>query len=214
MAGLVLPNGTSYAKEYANPLESPQSYAQYLESYDQKEALRLGVDPRFLDQAVRDSKEILGKYNELTSNEQTKLLHDMQSISVIQNSFVSSEEIQKSAPALDIAASSRSISHDYTMSLLGIDWTIYRVEGEYEYNSKGVTKKLGANGYVKRNLNPLVQTSKTSSSDEINGKEYAATVVFDYKIGPIKDLSVQIGSAYVKVYGDKNGKTGGRGWTE
>ncbi|GEM_PF-5506357 len=138
----------------------------------------------------------------------------MQSISVIQNSFVSSEEIQKSAPALDIAASSRSISHDYTMSLLGIDWTIYRVEGEYEYNSKGVTKKLGANGYVKRNLNPLVQTSKTSSSDEINGKEYAATVVFDYKIGPIKDLSVQIGSAYVKVYGDKNGKTGGRGWTE
>lgn len=98
------------------------------------------------------------------------------------------------------------------MSLLGIDWTIYRIDGTYEYNE--VVKALGAHGYVKRNLNPMVQTSRTAQYDVVDKGKYIGTAVFDYKIGPIDNLSYQLGSFYIQVYGDKNGKTGGAGWTE
>ncbi|MGZ0050067.1 hypothetical protein [Brevibacillus gelatini] len=210
--------GASGVNGAENPLATPESYAQYLSNYDKKEAIRLGVDPLYVDQAVKDAKDALEDFKALSVEDQKKLLTYMQSPSMLKQSFTDAK-VQKiesfSNPSIQQAqADTRLVHHEYTMSLLGIDWTIYVVDGKYEYDNKGPTKELGAKGYVKRNLNPLVQTSKISEYDDIDRGVYVGTAVFDYKIGPLKGLSYQIGSAYCRVTGDKDGKTGGSGWTE
>lgn len=209
--------GASGVNGAENPLATPESYAQYLSNYDREEATRLGVDPLYVDQAVQDARDALEDFKALSIEDQKRLLNYMQSPTMLKQSFTDAK-VQKresfSNSSIQPQANTRLVNHEYTMSLLGIDWTIYVVDGKYEYDKKGATKELGAKGYVKRNLNPLVQTSKTSEYDEVDRGVYVGTAVFDYKIGPLKGLSYQIGSAYCRVTGDKDGKTGGRGWTE
>ncbi|MBA4535513.1 hypothetical protein [Brevibacillus halotolerans] len=212
--------GASVAKEKENPLATPQNYAEYLANYDKAEALRLGVDPAYITEAVQDAKDALEDFKAMSTENQKKLLDYMQSPKMLEQSFTNAkvEKVQKQELISDYAmqpqASTKRVSHEYKMTLLGVDWTIYVVDGKYEYDKKGATKELGASGYVKKNLNPLVQTSKTSEYDEVIGGTYYGTAVFDYKIGPLEGLSYQIGSAYCRVTGDESGKTGGRGWTE
>ncbi|AYB37684.1 hypothetical protein [Brevibacillus laterosporus] len=209
--------GASASKETNNPLATPDSYSQYLENYDETEAIRLGVDPEYVKEAVQDAKDTLQKYKSFSYDQQRKVIELMQSPSQVQKSFTDAKIVRQEISSESLVkpqANTRSVSHEYTMNLLGIDWTIFVVNGKYEYNSKEVTKELGASGYVKRNLNPLIQTSKSDAYDDSENGKYTGTAVFDYKLGPLEGFSLQVGSTYCRVYADKNGKTGGRGWSE
>lgn len=209
--------GASASNETNNPLATPETYSQYLENYDETEALRLGVDPEYVKEAVQDAKTTLQAYKSFSYDQQKKVIELMQSPSQVQKSFTDAKIVRQEISSESLVqpqASTRSVSHEYTMTLLGIDWTIFVVNGKYEYNSKEVTKELGASGYVKRNLNPLIQTSKSDAYDDSHKGKYTATAVFEYKIGPLEGFSVQVGSTYCRVYADKDGKTGGRGWSE
>ncbi|MED0736357.1 hypothetical protein [Aneurinibacillus thermoaerophilus] len=215
--GLILTGGVSYAQENENPLESPASYAKYLENYDKDEALRLGVDPKFADEAVQDAKEVLNQFKNLSIEEQEKFVEAMQNPTMIQNSFANAEVKEESSKNPSLLANEKFVEHDFTMTTAGIDWTIYHVEGRYEYNSNGATKSLGGQSYVKRNLNPMVKTTKQSQDFYVSGGVFKGIGIYDYKIGPIKDvIDVQIGNAYVQVIGDQYGKNHlkSKGWTE
>ncbi|ERI10717.1 hypothetical protein [Aneurinibacillus aneurinilyticus] len=215
--GLMLTGGVSYAQENENPLESPASYAKYLENYDKYEALRLGVDPKYADEAEQDAKKVLIQFKKLSIEEQEKLVEAMQNPAMIENSFANAEVKEESPQNASLLANDKFVEHDFTMTLVGIDWTIYHVEGRYEYNSSGATKALGGQAFVKRNFNPFVQTNKQSQDFYVSGGKFKGIGVFDYKIGPIKDvINIQIGTAYVQVMGDQNGKIdlSSKGWTE
>ncbi|MGK1272173.1 hypothetical protein ACRE8H_26760, partial [Klebsiella pneumoniae] len=114
---------------------------------------------------------------------------------------------------ISLLASQRTISHTSTLRLLGIDWTKYKVTGVYNYNSKGATSTKSTKGIVVRNLNPMVQTSNTSNQGLVSKGIYTGTSTFNYKIGPLKGLSVQIGTYNIQVKGNHKGKTSGKGWT-
>ena len=92
------------------------------------------------------------------------------------------------------------------------NWTTYRVTDTYTYNSTGALKAGTTSGIVVRNLNPLVKTSRTSSYGLISNKKYSGVATFSYKIGPLKGLSVQIGTYNLKVTGGKNGLISGSAW--
>jgi hypothetical protein len=209
--------GNAYASELseieeANEiLRNPENYSEYLKNYSVEDALKAGVDPEYAETASEDALEQLNEFQLLDYNQQMEFLDSMK------QPFESSEEIITEEPSVQqyqarAASNSRTVSHTSTLSSFGINWTTYRVTGTYTYNSTGALKAGTTSGIVVRNLNPLVKTSRTSSYGSISNKKYSGVATFSYKIGPLKGLSVQIGTYNLKVTGGKNGLISGSAW--
>ena len=209
--------GNAYASELseieeANEiLRTPENYSEYLKNYSVEDALKAGVDPEYTENASEDALEQLNEFQLLDYNQQIEFLDSMK------QPFESSEEIITEVPSVQqyqvrAASNSRTVSYTSTLSSLGINWTTYKVTGTYTYNSTGALKAGSTNGIVVKNLNPLVITAKTSSYGSVANKKYSGVATFSYKIGPIKGLSVQIGTYNLKVTGGKSGLISGSAW--
>ena len=209
--------GNAYASELseieeANEiLRNPENYSEYLKNYSVEDALKAGVDPEYAETASEGALEQLNEFQLLDYDQQIDFLDSMK------QPFESSEEIITEEPSVQqyqtrAASNSRTVSYTSTLSSLGINWTTYRVTGTYTYNSTGALKAVSTTGIVVKNLNPLVKTSKTSSYGSVSNKKYSGVATFSYKIGPVKGLSVQIGTYNLKVNGGKNGLISGSDW--
>lgn len=69
----------------------------------------------------------------------------------------------------------------------------YEVGGTYASNGSRATKIYSSYAIITRNLSPLTQTSNISKSAWIQNGNFNLQAKFDYKIGPLKGLSIQTG---------------------
>lgn len=69
----------------------------------------------------------------------------------------------------------------------------YEVGGTYASNGSRATKIYSSYAIITRNLNPLTQTTNISKGAWIQNGNFNLQAKFDYKTGPLKGLSIQIG---------------------
>lgn len=210
-----------------------EDYVNYLDNYSIEDAYASGVtDPDLAIEAQQNAKNILQQFLELSIEEQhifiniissPELLESIYSGNVdnlgIYSEYVSigsrdSTAINYPSSINALADSSRQIQHEFTMTLLDIDWTKYRITGRYSYNSNGATEALSVDAVVVQNYNPFVVTGLDNVDHYVANGWYYADSTFHYQIGLLDWGVIQLGNAYVGVVGDKNGKFSGYGYTD
>lgn len=88
----------------------------------------------------------------------------------------------------------RSYTSNYDVGLFGIKITQYRHIFRIETSNNRATRVLENTGIVVRNYNPMVQSGLTSKGSYISGGRAFSNVVFFYNIGPIEEISAQLGN--------------------
>lgn len=207
------------ATDTENPLvhlESPESYINYLKNYDKEDAASFQIPEQRTKAAVNGAKEALEEFSKLSYEDQVKFLDYMKDPEkLLTETFegndpnLSFKEIEDK-PSFTLFANSRTVSHTGVLTAMGINWTEYKIDGTYEYNSTQATKHLSTDAYVNRHLNPAVSTTKVGQSGYISGGKYYGSGTFNYKIGVVgTDWGVQIGTQIIKVTGGAKGKESG-----
>lgn len=69
----------------------------------------------------------------------------------------------------------------------------YEVGGTYASSGSYATRIYSSYAIITRNLSPMTQTSNISKSAWIQNGNFNLQAKFDYKIGPLNGLSVQVG---------------------
>ncbi|MGG0738893.1 hypothetical protein [Niallia taxi] len=213
------------ATNYSSPLDSSESYLNYLSSYSLTQALKSGVTTRALsvEASTNGSEEIIKDFTNLSKQQQETLLSvlrdpklqkaiyegDFEKLpSVIREQFYWSEEVTET-PNKNSKAASKTVTHTGKLSALGISLTSYKITGQYEYNSSGATKALSTKPVVVSNYNPAVDTGLQWYNHYIKSKEYVGESTFYYRIGVQGVGGFQIGNINLDVAGKQNGKTWG-----
>lgn len=101
----------------------------------------------------------------------------------------------------------------YTMTLLGINMASWAHELVYRRTEGRAIEILSQGAIVERIINPLVQSSLTSSDSYISGGDAIANATFSYEIGPFEGLTAQIGTLGNVLVGDGNGEIAQSTWT-
>lgn len=197
-------------------LETPENYINYLKNYDKEDAASFQIPEQEINATVNDAKKTLEDFLELSYDDQVKFLDYMRNPQkLLTETFEGNDpnltyEMIESTPSISIFANSRTVSHKGVLTAMGINWTEYKIDGTYEYNSSGATKHLSTNAYVNRHFNPAVTTTKEGQSGYVSGGKYYGSGTFNYKIGIIgTDWGIQIGTIIIKVEGGAKGKTSG-----
>lgn len=101
----------------------------------------------------------------------------------------------------------RSVWSTRWVTILGLKVIEYKTEVGYRVTSGKVTKINSSSAVVVRNLNPLVKTGQTSKSAWVSagGASARLTASFNYDIGPLKGLSVQIMTLNASLTGSPSG---------
>ncbi|MBC5636377.1 hypothetical protein H8S33_05985 [Ornithinibacillus sp. BX22] len=75
-----------------NQLKSPENYIEYLKNYDEKEAIRLGIDESSVEEAVIQAKKSLDEFMKLSLKDQNLFLEYMRNPNeLIQNTLNGSD---------------------------------------------------------------------------------------------------------------------------
>jgi hypothetical protein len=112
------------------------------------------------------------------------------------------------------ASADKNVWSTRWVKALGVKVLEYKTTLNYRVSNGKVTKINSSTAVVTRNLNPLVKTGQTSKSAWVSGGGGSAklTATFNYDLGPIKGLSVQIGSMNAELTGYPNGTSASRWW--
>ena len=104
----------------------------------------------------------------------------------------------------------RSVWSTRWVKILGIKVIEYKTELGYRVTSGKVTKINRSAAFLVRNLNPLVKSGTTSKDAWISARGASArlSATFNYDIGPLKGLSVQIMTLNASLTGYPNGSVG------
>ncbi|ADI00446.1 hypothetical protein [Salisediminibacterium selenitireducens] len=196
-----------------------------MENYDIEEALRLGIDEAYVEEAVEEADKVLEQFLALERNEQNSFLRLMRTPEQIFKKAENKEDPDvtwemKEIETIDYetdfsfgimsSLSARTISHTGTLTLLGITWTRYKIDGRYRYSNFSASTHLWTNAYVDRNYNPTVTHTKQREEGEITQGVYYGEGKFSYKIGVIgTGWGATIGDVTIRVRGNHNGKQGG-----
>ncbi|RFA34943.1 hypothetical protein CAI16_10095 [Virgibacillus dokdonensis] len=210
--------------EILNYIKSPENYIEYLEKYDEDEALRLGIEENYADEAVSGAKTTLEEFKKLSDKDQQlylkyisnpeNLIKDTIEGNDSNLEIVEEEDFSDNHPQNGLLASYRTVKHTGSLKALGITWTKYAIEGKYEYNRSRVTKKLMHNAWVSWNVNPTVTNSRIRNTGYISGGKYYGEGKWKYKIGVIgTGFGAQIGTVDIRVKGNRSGKMSGSFWT-
>ncbi|MDO5495236.1 MAG: hypothetical protein Q4G64_05955 [bacterium] len=110
----------------------------------------------------------------------------------------------------------RGVWSNRWVSALGVRVLEYKTELGYRVTSGKVTRINYSSAYVVRNLNPLVQTGEITRSAWVSsgGASARMSAKFNYNIGPLKGLSVQIGTLNASLTGFPNGRASYFWWGE
>lgn len=80
------------------------------------------------------------------------------------------------------------------LTLLGIPFLVYESDVEYKYTQNiRVTEITRANSWLKRALVPLYKTQLLNTRKSL-GIRGTVRFIHSYKVGPVKDLSIQLGT--------------------
>lgn len=94
----------------------------------------------------------------------------------------------------DRAGSTKNAWGARTFSIAGFAILEYKVNVTYRVEGNKPKEVYSSDAYVSRNLNPLLQTSLLEKNVWIDNNLVRLTAVFSYDAGPIKDLSIRIGT--------------------
>lgn len=112
------------------------------------------------------------------------------------------------------ASVDRSVWSSRWVKALGVKVIEYKVTVGYRVTSGKVKQINSSSAVVTRNLNPLVKTGQTSKSAWVSagGASARLTATFNYDLGPLKGLSVQIGTLNASLTGSPSGGVSYQWW--
>lgn len=136
----------------------------------------------------------LAEFEQLSSQQQQEVVDKVLDPNTYQESnFIEKENHQDSQVQFRSATINRSVWGRRGVYVGNFAILEYEVGGTYASSGSYATRIYSSYAIITRNLNPLTQTSNISKSAWIQNGKFNLQAKFDYKIGPIKGLSVQIG---------------------
>lgn len=175
-----------------------------------------------VEEFLGNNEQAIEEYNNLTAKEQEEFAVIIQDPELIkENLELEIEEETAVSEITDISDISlqaagttytTTISGRYSYTLAGIKTTTWAHEIVYTRRSGKVLNVISQNAVVEYVLNPMVKTSRVSSSKYVSGNKAIGKVVFDYRIGPLKGLSIQIGTVSNTLAGNGSGKVAQNSW--
>jgi hypothetical protein len=179
----------------------------------QYQAFLAKESPKDLTQFNKLSQSDKETFLQLLSNPDTYLNPPSQNPDIVVSDY---SEAVSSAPSLLKKSKASTIvrrtSATHSMKIKGITTLQYRLETGYRVKNNRIRSVVYTNAYVVKNLNPFVQTNPTSKSSYISGNKVYSRASYFYKIGPIKGLSVQVGTMYGRMTSYPNGKSTSHFW--
>lgn len=215
-------SNTKAAETKSNPLESPESYIDYLNQFKKQTQTRT-FSTNTTDTDDENVEKIIDQFSQLSSEKQELFLDILSNTELMALVYAGeSDELGEYAeyiqwtesdetPLISTFASTKTktISHTGTLGVLGVPITKYKITGKYNYTSSGATSALSTKGEVVYHYNPTIATDLTYYGGYINNKKYYGEVTFYYKVGVGSLGIVQIGNVYLKVSGNHLGKLSG-----
>lgn len=201
----------------SNDVLTAESYESYLRNYNEQTAIDSGVAPEYAKDAVEDAHKQLEKFMNLSKDQKAEFIQLLVNPDKLQTELEKDSSIvQVSEPVTDDNNNNQILpmatTHKYTVSytpqikLLGVAVLKYRVYVKYKVTGSKVKKILDSDGYVVRNLNPMVKTGLGHKHPWITSTNKAAIKCrFYYKLGPLKGLSVKLGNIFVEAHGNNKG---------
>ncbi|MBD3861792.1 MULTISPECIES: hypothetical protein [Bacillus] len=210
---LSLPNYT-FAKDVSSKGYTVEDYEKYLANYDQSDAINAGVSTEYLQSAVLNAKKQLKEFRALSRDDQELFVKSLFNVSLSEQTVLEEDTNKDSLLKSSLMAKASASSKDYTVSytvgvgIFGADISKYKVSVTYNVKGGKVKKINSSSAYVVSNYNPVVRTGLNSHGKNAwvtSDNKAAVTGNFYYNIGPLKDLSVGLGTLTVKTVGNKNG---------
>lgn len=175
-----------------------------------------------VEEFLGNNEQAIEEYNNLTAKEQEEFAVIIQDPELIkENLELEIEEETAVSEITDISDISlqaagttytTTISGRYSYTLAGTKTTTWAHEIVYTRRSGKVLNVISQNAVVEYVLNPMVKTSRVSSSKYVSGNKAIGKVVFDYRIGPLKGLSIQTGTVSNTLAGNGSGKVAQNSW--
>lgn len=150
----------------------------------------------------KEDRSVLQQFSALSNEEQEEFvaaLNDPETYENEENWEISEttelENVEKNND-VGIQSTTRTYSRhrNYNMTIAGITVTGYRISIRFESKNGRVSRILSRSATVERRLNPMVQTSRTSLNSYISNNRAYVDATFHYSVGPIQNLSKQIGT--------------------
>lgn len=197
-----VPAGATSLEEEGRSLLTIQTYAAYLA----KEAP--DVLPKFEALSASDKE----RYLELLANPilYTDRAENLDGVTVGGNTAGLGRELTAAATR----STDRMVASNRWVDILGLKVLEYRMELRYQVKKGKVSKINGSKAIVVRNLNPLVKTGQSSKSAWVSsgGASARMNATFNYDIGPLKGLAVQILTLNGDLTGYPNGEVSYNWW--
>lgn len=185
---------SSYAQPF-NPYSSPDSYIEYLESFD-------GEYSAFLSQ-----------FKALPLEKQQKVLDVLENGGPLDVKL--SATTVNDSPQTRSSTSQRSVNYDADFQLFGITFVTIRLEGRFTHSGSTVKSVEYKNAYIVKNWVPLSGFERTSLDAYVsNGKFYASAAFTAYVGAKIGDniIGVTPRTFYIKYNCDGTGQGTGNAW--
>lgn len=165
---------SSHAQPF-NPYSSPDSYIEYLESFD-------GEYSAFLSQ-----------FKALPLEKQQKVLEVLENGGPLDVKL--SATTVNDSPQTRSSTSQRSVNYDADFQLFGITFVTIRLEGRFTHSGSTVKSVEYKNAYIVKNWVPLSGFERTSLDAYIsNGKFYASAAFTAYVGAKIGDNVIGVTS--------------------
>lgn len=136
----------------------------------------------------------LAEFEQLSSQQQQEVVDKVLDPNTYQESnFIEKENYQGIQAQFRSATINRSVWGRRGVYVGDFAILEYEVGGTYASSGPYATRIYSSYAIITRNLNPMAQTSNIAKSAWIQNGKFNLQAKFDYKMGPLKGLSIQIG---------------------
>ncbi|WP_088816181.1 MULTISPECIES: hypothetical protein [Listeria] len=187
----------------------------YLDNYSVETAEENGVENANSETIRNDINELKEELANLSEEEQEKLAYYFSDPEAMQAAIeddanedviIESEDVFESTKPLLKAGvtKTRNATHSYSMKFFGITMTKYVVSVKYTTSGGTVKSIVSSSGYVDKNYNPTVKTSRIEKNAWIANNRAKTTSRFKYSLVH-KEYGVELGTITVHVEGTSGG---------
>ncbi|MBC1807748.1 hypothetical protein HCJ40_12045 [Listeria sp. FSL L7-0993] len=223
VAILVIVQPTTFAKADTtkvfeqNTINDMESLKEYLDDYSLSTAADNGIENVTEESIEKDVRKVEEQVGNLSKKDQEKFFYYLSNPEAMQvaledenNKDIVLEEVTTDTPVftrnlLQAAVSkTRNASYTYSMKLFKIEMTRYVVAVKYTTSGGTVKKIVSSSGYVDKNLNPAVKTSRIEKDTWIANNRAKTTSRFHYSLFSRSQV-IQIGTVTLHVEGTSGG---------
>jgi len=180
-------------------------YRKYLIGYTKQDALKAGVDAKFLDAAVSGAVTQLQQFDQLSYDKQQEYVRLL---------TVPNESFTKKLPSISARSnygySSATVNRDtqFTYSLApGKHWpatTVVRVRVHYKTKGKKVLQTTSCDNYIVKRYNPVISLIKDGEKRYVTQNQGYTWARWKYTLG-VAQYGAQLGHINASVAGDYKG---------